>query len=564
MAVLPAVPYVRVRVVISGSKTVEYDDPDDIQDGITEGSPKNRTSVYIESKTNQRFGFEYWVNSKKRDKAIDPGTCLGFYATIDGRGCSSVVICNEDGFKAGQWAHQLNGDRIRTKSSLKLMPFIFAEVKPGDDSTYAPPKVALQLGELVVQVWRVRKCNPVPAPVEKASSTKKINVHESQLKGKAVSHATQFGAPQTSSDQETFYKLEYIDPVSTPLAEFHFKYRSRDILEQIMISSPAHPRVLSQNLDLAPLVTNSLPRIPVPRPIDKRPFAKGKDVIKIFEALTGQKNKSPAEMATPSTANTNSVITGKMFNQVAGAFLPHAFGQIAPKVITSTVTSISEPVPAVATNVQEEIRYPITPAFGSISSLAPGFVSKSAPAMPLETPAKVICRPDIEVSASDELRAASATPLAPATPATRVAQTALEPAVTPFTRVLMEIQKNLSDLRDIAKGFNVVNVVEDLDPTHIAGSTLRCLLACLLTIPAKDERLVASANHGIQNEISRFGNEIRTEVEGQAKPEQAKPEENLKRELAVDQDEDIEIVLERPVKRRHIFTAEDEIIDLTV
>ncbi|KAJ8060088.1 hypothetical protein OCU04_011698 [Sclerotinia nivalis] len=461
MAVLPDVPYVRVRVVISGSQTVEYDDPDDIQDGITQGFPKNKTSIYIESKTNQRFGFEYWVNSKKRDKAIDPGTCLGFYATIDGRGCSSVVICNKDGFKPGQWAHQLNGDRLRTKSSLKLMPFIFAEVKPGDDSTYAPPKVASQLGEIVVQVWRVRKCNPVPAPVEKASSTKRINVHESQLKGKAVSHATQFGAPQTSSDQETFYKLEYIDPVSKPLAEFHFKYRSRDILEQIMISSPAHPRVLSRNLDLAPLITNPLPRVPIPRPIDKRPFAKGKDVVKIFEALTAQKKKSSAEMATPSTATTNSVITGKTFSQVASAFLPQAFGQIAPKVITGTVTCIPESaVPAVPTNVQEEIRYPKTPAFGSISPLAPGFVSKSGPAMPLETPAKVICRPDIETSASDELRAASATLLAPATPATRVVQTALEPAATPFTRVLMEIQKNLSDLRDIAKGFNIVNVVE--------------------------------------------------------------------------------------------------------
>ncbi|KAJ8060087.1 hypothetical protein OCU04_011697 [Sclerotinia nivalis] len=68
----------------------------------------------------------------------------------------------------------------------------------------------------------------------------------------------------------------------------------------------------------------------------------------------------------------------------------------------------------------------------------------------------------------------------------------------------------------------------------------------------------------IQEEISRFDNEIQTEVEGQAKPGQAKPEENLKRELAVERDEDIEIVLERPVKRRHIFTAEDEIIDLTV
>lgn len=226
------------------------------------------------------------------------------------------------------------------------------------------------------------------------------------------------------------------------------------------IFSQAKSRTLSQKINLAPFVMNPLPSVPIPRPVDKRPFAKRKDVVKVFEALTAQKHKSPAGMATASPASTNSVITGKTFNPVAGAFLPQALGQIAPKVITDTVTSIPEPAPAIANNVQEEIRYPKTPAFGSIPSLAPGLVSKSGPAMPLETPAKVICRPDIETSASDELGAASVTPLAPATPATRVVQTALEPAVTPFTRVLMEIQKNLGDLRDIAKGFNVVNAVE--------------------------------------------------------------------------------------------------------
>lgn len=52
---------------------------------------------------------------------------------------------------------------------------------------------------------------------------------------------------------------------------------------------------------------------------------------------------------------------------------------------------------------------------------------------------------------------------------------------------------------------------------------------------------------------------MQTEVE-----RQAIPEVNLKREHVVERDEDeLEVILERPVKRRHIFTAEDEIIDLT-
>ena len=46
-----------------------------------------------------------------------------------------------------------------------------------------------------------------------------------------------FGKPQKISDQETFYQLEYIDPVSKPLAEFRFKYRSREVLQQMMVGA---------------------------------------------------------------------------------------------------------------------------------------------------------------------------------------------------------------------------------------------------------------------------------------------------------------------------------------
>ena len=63
----------------------------------------------------------------------------------------------------------------------------------------------------------------------------------------------------------------------------------------------------------------------------------------------------------------------------------------------------------------------------------------------------------------------------------------------------------------------------------------------------------------VQEEISRVVDKVQAEVEGQARSEV-----NLKREHVDERDEDEpEVILERPVKRRHIFTAEDEIIDLT-
>ncbi|QSZ31535.1 hypothetical protein DSL72_001102 [Monilinia vaccinii-corymbosi] len=541
MAILPEVPYIRVRVLTSGVQSVEYDDPHDAQEGVKKDIPHNKMSVYIESQTNQKFGFEYWIDSKKKNSALrDPDTCFGFYATIDGRGTSSVVVCNKDGFKPQRWTHQLTGDRLRTNGDLRLRPFLFADFKPRDDSTYAPPKVVSQLGELVVQVWRVHKSITVSPPTG-AVPARQVNAHESQLKGKTVSHTTEFGAPQISSDRETFYKLEYIDPISKPLAEFHFKYRSREILEQMMILSPVPHRMSTKNLDVIPRTKNPLPRAPIPAPLEKKPVVAGRDVAKAFGSSTTKKHKAATEMTIPPRFTMmNSVITGRLFSEVvSGTFSSRsapqqAFGHVAPTATTGPmITSTSDAVPATSATAREEVTYSVTPALGSISQVASSSFPKARPAMPVETPAKAIFRPDVKSLASTEPRAAPETPAksstssTPSTPVARVARAAPEPAVTPFTRVLIEINKNLSLLRDIAKGFSTVDVVE------------------------------------VRDQLLQVENEIRAEVGAQVEPEQVKPENLLKRERVVEKDDDLEFVLERPVKRRHIFTEADEIIDLT-
>ncbi|ESZ92563.1 hypothetical protein SBOR_7048 [Sclerotinia borealis F-4128] len=531
MAILPGVPYVRVSVT-TPKNAVEYPDPDDGQDGdVQDGSRKNM-SVYFESKTGTNFGFRYDVDNKKMPWGKKKKKyCLGFFATIDGRKTSSTVICNEDGFKPNMWEHNLNGERLRQPGSTKFRPFQFAEIQIGDDALFADPKQVSQLGELVVQVWRVRKSKPVPTPVtqqEHGIVPANTKFREQQLKGRAVSHATELGKPQVSSDMETFYKLEYVDPIQKPLAEFHFKYRSREILQQMMIL-PRDPK-LPLNFDLAPFVAKPVPRVPMLPPLIEKPPATAKSAVENIEALTAQKRKAATEMATPTQTTTNSAITGRSFDQVTNnAFSsssapPQAFCQIAPKAVkehSTTNTGPAKPIEA-----PEEITYPTTPAFGSIPQVGSGFSSKAGPALPVETPAKAIFRPDVRSLASADLRAASGEPLViPSTPLLRVAS---EPANTPFTRVLIEINKNLSRLRDIAKGRSFVNVVE------------------------------------VRDELLQVEDEIPEEVEIQVKPEQYRPEENLKRERVIEQDEDdIEIVLERPVKRRHIFSEEDEIIDLT-
>ncbi|KAF7882765.1 uncharacterized protein EAF02_006128 [Botrytis sinoallii] len=537
MAILPGVPF--IRVTVNAPKiSAEYPDLDDNEDENTQNGPRHKIST---------------------------------------------VICNEDGFKPNIWDHTLTGDRLRQPGSTKLRPFQFSEIQIGDDVPFSHnPREVSQLGELIVQVWRVRKVVPVDTPISTPDQeTMPINTkfHEKQLKGRAVTHTTKLGKPQKISDQETFYQLEYIDPVSKPLAEFHFKYRSREVLQQMMILP--QDQGLTPKVNRAPLPSKPLPGVPVqPALIEstsKRPCVLNKDAVKGIQASTAPKHKAISEMATPPPPATKSVITGRSFDPVTGAFLsmpvlpplsvitgrsldqatsnlststfsslaPPAqkFGQMVPKITTGLAFAPSPNVlPVKPTASREEIRYPSVPAFGSISQVAaPSFVLKARPAMPVESPTEAMFKPNAVAFASGEMfekstdnqggksvdspnnnQEPSTLPVTPATPKP-ISQVALEPGATPFTRVLMEIQRSLGQLRDIAKGFNVVNVVE------------------------------------VQEEISRVVDKVQAEVEGQARSEVT-----LKREHVDERDEDEpEVILERPVKRRHIFTAEDEIIDLT-
>lgn len=78
-----------------------------------------------------------------------------------------------------------------------------------------------------------------------------------------------------------------------------------------------------------------------------------------------------------------------------------------------------------------------------------------------------------------------------------------------------------------------------------------------------DHRHYANYLMQVQDQLSQVENESWVERKAQIKPEHVKPEDISKRERVAEQDDDLEFVLERPVKRRHVFTEADEIIDLT-
>ncbi|PQE26775.1 hypothetical protein CJF31_00003489 [Rutstroemia sp. NJR-2017a BVV2] len=476
MAILPSVPYVRVCINTSTGNLKEHPDPDGPprELGLPGQPHQNKMSVYVEAKSDANFRFEYYVVQKRMPK----NTCLGFFAIIDGHKTSSVTICNEDGFKPNQWNYFLRGDRIRKPSGkMTMRGFEFAEIKTVDSG--APPTAqndVSKLGELVVQIWRIRRGEKIPAPTEQPPGPKdNIEYHEKELRGRDVSHATKhnrFRKEKTAKGTETFFQLDYIDPVDTPLVEFHFKYRSRGD-PPVLRGQPDPPRRLPSPIIDVQLHQVSKEKVSSPSTTREPPKAD-----KLLAIIATSRAASATLLAKP---NPNKIpIQPRIPPKPLSDFLP-----AQPQIPAATTAS---------------------PAILKAVTNAP---PKGAPATPVETRTEATYRPDAMTPASTGLKAAS------------------EGSGTPFTRVMTEINKNLGHLRNIARG-------------TAAGSEVYTSV--------------------VRTVISHVEEQIRREANPQAGLSENSPG---KRERAQDSDDDLQVVLERPVKRRHVFTDEDHIIDLT-
>ncbi|KAM3072442.1 hypothetical protein ACMFMG_009243 [Clarireedia jacksonii] len=510
MAILPSVPYIRVCVNSSTGNLKEYPDPDGFLPREPGQPRQNKMSVYVESKSGTAFRFEYYVMSKK----IPENTCLGFYAVIDGHRTSSITICNEDGFKPRQWTHFFRGDRTRRPDgSLTMRSFGFAEIKTVDSD--APPVAqndASKLGELVIQIWRIRRGAVMPPPIDQSTVPKEnTRYHKKQLKGKDVSHATEFGPEKIDKGTETFFQLEYIDPVETPLVEFHFKYRSREVLQQMMI----------------------IPRDPSPTPVLRKqltpPRRLPSPIIDVTSRQAPKENSAPPR-ASIQPLKSDALAASIALSRATAAALLQATSRAAttsvqadtgtPAAIQATNRAATLPTKPNPNTIPIQTKLPPVPlsnflpahpqipaapiASPAVLRAVANALPKGVPATPVETRTEATYRPDAMTPARARLRAAS------------------EIQATPLTRVLSEINKNLNHLRNIAKGTG-------------AGSEVRT------AIPQVEEQVFKESN----SQMKRDDNAL------------------IKREWAQDNDEDLQIVLERPVKRRHVFTDEDHIIDLT-
>ncbi|KAH8749342.1 hypothetical protein F5883DRAFT_231688 [Diaporthe sp. PMI_573] len=187
---------------------------------------------------------------------------LSFLVAIDGGGVSSVTIHQHHISKLLRGIHD-----GKTKT---LRKFRFAPVSIVDDANNErisiDTKVAQDLGLIRVCV---RRAIIKEKPVRKARSrfgleydTDGLSLPEKALKGRVISHGTALSAP-VRCVMKSALRLRYMGSEDSPLGIFHFKYRSKEALQQELII--ARPRTPSVDYDVENLPLDEIRRLALER-----------------------------------------------------------------------------------------------------------------------------------------------------------------------------------------------------------------------------------------------------------------------------------------------------------
>ncbi|KAF3070601.1 hypothetical protein GL218_00471 [Daldinia childiae] len=246
MAILEAVPGVKVTVRINGVDCPEYDDPN-----VPEQQPSHPTlSKYIESPDNIEFTLCASVN-KDYDWG-DRSDCLCFQVWVDSTWIKGPIIYKTN-LTNGQYESVVKGKYIfcdHTKSwfnhALK-----FSTVKIVESMTKERIKkdqqVAKNLGLIEVKVERkIHLDENRNHHGDTGWGLSSFELAEKSLKGKSISHGTILSTG-TNVSRPRFMRTKRLPDDNGPIAIFQFRYRSKKALQQELIIPQTPPR--SPSLD---------------------------------------------------------------------------------------------------------------------------------------------------------------------------------------------------------------------------------------------------------------------------------------------------------------------------
>ncbi|KAI0830442.1 hypothetical protein F5Y06DRAFT_206707 [Hypoxylon sp. FL0890] len=257
MAVLKEVPGIKVTVRIDGVDCTEYDDPE----AAEQKSEKPTSSKYIESPDNAKFTIFVAVNTKY--KWGYKNHALSFKAYVDSEWVTAPIIEEDDPLTNGQHEVLIEGMEIFSKDTgtWSIRGLKFSTVKTIDEATNERIEkdrdASEKLGVIEVEVRRGVLLGPLSDDDEYSDFQPRetsLELSERSLKGKSISHGTEFSSSQPTSVPNLF-SIEPLPEDDGCIATFRFKYRSRKALQQELIipSTPPPPSPTFDRLSEAEL-----------------------------------------------------------------------------------------------------------------------------------------------------------------------------------------------------------------------------------------------------------------------------------------------------------------------
>ncbi|KAK6825291.1 hypothetical protein PG987_012785 [Apiospora arundinis] len=250
MTINEDVPGIYVSVQINGADVTEYEAPDAGDDDARHPT----VTKYIECVDNTHFTIRMGAN-----RAYDWGYlnhALSLQVYVDGHWVIGKIFKNPRGPDAGffplpEESVICGREEINPATNeWELRTFKFASVTTVDEAQHervkADMKVANKLGVIEVKVMRgIVGAEVVPRPSNIKNN--KFELSEKSLKGKAVSHGTNFERGTRLGRAPKYTDFQPLLEDRGPVAVFRFIYRSREALKREMIiprtPPPRSPRL---------------------------------------------------------------------------------------------------------------------------------------------------------------------------------------------------------------------------------------------------------------------------------------------------------------------------------
>ncbi|KAI1447396.1 hypothetical protein F5Y02DRAFT_23281 [Annulohypoxylon stygium] len=229
MAIIPQVPGVEVTILINKRAAVEYDDPN-----ASEMGPEKNSVVkkYIRCEEDALFEIHCKV-TKEYDWSSHKSHYLGFDAFIDGYRVGGLIFPHNlteksDDIISYYQSQDNSGQRVGSR--FKFASIDKVDYEDENQHIHDMHRVAI-MGTICVQVRQVQFTGAAPLTPLNGAPLNNLTIGSKALKGKAISHGTQYSAPE-KVNPVPMSEYSAVPGDESPNKLYIFLYRSEEALIQ--------------------------------------------------------------------------------------------------------------------------------------------------------------------------------------------------------------------------------------------------------------------------------------------------------------------------------------------